>query len=99
MSFLNGISIRSRLAVGYITLVALVLMVAAMSIRSLSLAHRGFEHQVMEIGRVRFLGNAVLDAANARAVAARNLVLSSDEQQSEQRFPPSKKLMKRWASG
>jgi methyl-accepting chemotaxis protein len=81
MELLSRLSIRTRLALGYTALVLLVAVVALMAIRALGKSQQSFEHQVTEIGRIQEMANTVLDAANARAVAARNLVLSSDEGQ------------------
>ncbi len=77
---MNHVSIRSRLAFGYALLAVLVLTVAAVSIRSLGQAQQTFERQVLEVDRLQAVANTLLDSTNARAVAARNLVLSVDDQ-------------------
>jgi len=78
MSLLQSLNIKARLALGYAVLVALVVLIAALATQALRTSNADFENQVVRVGRLKELGNDVLDAANARAVAARNLVISSD---------------------
>ncbi|MDI4634942.1 HAMP domain-containing protein [Pelomonas sp. V22] len=77
MNFLNRLSIRARLGLGYTILTLAVLVVALVAIRALSDSQRNFEAQVEQLDRLQTLVNDVLDSTNGRAVAARNLVLAS----------------------
>ena len=77
MNFLKRLSIRARLGLGYAILTLAVVIVALVAIRALSDSQRNFEAQVEQLDRLQSLVNDVLDAANGRAVAARNLVIAS----------------------
>ncbi len=77
MNFLNHWSIKIRLAFGYAMLTVAVLLISFIAIRALSLSQGNFENQVHSVDYVQSLGNEVMDAANARAVSARNLVIAA----------------------
>jgi methyl-accepting chemotaxis protein len=77
MNFLQRLSIRARLATGYAVLACALVLVAIMGIRGQSLTQANLDNQVNHLDVIKNLGSSVLDAANARAVAARNLVITS----------------------
>ncbi|MDZ7863407.1 MAG: methyl-accepting chemotaxis protein [Acidovorax sp.] len=79
MNFLQSLSIKARLAIGYAVLACALILVAVMGIRGQSLTQQNLEVQVNHLGAIKGLGNSVLDAANARAVSARNLVIASSK--------------------
>ena len=72
---LAHLSIKAKLAVAFGALTAFVLCVSALGIKSQSDEHEAFSNYVKESAHRLKLANDVLAAANARAVAARNLVL------------------------
>jgi len=72
---LGNLSVRAKLAAGFGVLAALVLVVSALAVRALSNGHEDYASYVNETGTRISLANDVLDATNARAVGARNLVL------------------------
>jgi methyl-accepting chemotaxis protein-1 (serine sensor receptor) len=79
MNFLQRLTIRARLAIGYAILACALVLVAAMGIRGQSLTQENLDIQVNHLDVIKSLGNGVLDAANARAVSARNLVIASSK--------------------
>ncbi|MBX3604458.1 MAG: MCP four helix bundle domain-containing protein [Piscinibacter sp.] len=74
---LHRLPVRAKLAAGFGTLAALVVAVSALSIRALGDGHTHFAGYVNDIAVRITLANDVLDATNARAIGARNLVLVS----------------------
>jgi methyl-accepting chemotaxis protein-1 (serine sensor receptor) len=77
------LSVKARLSGAFGLLAALVLVVAALALVALGREHEAFVSYVGEDSvRVR-LANQVLDAANARAIAARNLLLATDASERE----------------
>ena len=79
MNALNKISIKSRLVMGYAVLVLAIFAVAAIGVRGQSLTQTNLEVQINDLNQIKAAGNHVLDAANVRAVSARNLVISASE--------------------
>ena len=77
MNFVNRWSIKTRLIVGYSLLTIATVFISIIAIRDLGVSNASFEHQVLQVDHLLELGNNVVDAANARAVAARNLVIST----------------------
>jgi methyl-accepting chemotaxis protein-1 (serine sensor receptor) len=75
---LNTMSVRAKLAAAFGSLVAILFVVAALAAQALGSSHDDFSSYVGERSVRLALANDVLDAANARAVAARNLVLVSE---------------------
>jgi methyl-accepting chemotaxis protein-1 (serine sensor receptor) len=71
------LTVRARLGWAFAALVGLVIAVAAFSLHALGGGHDAFAGYVNEAGARKALANDLLDATNARAVGARNLVLSS----------------------
>ncbi|MBX3606642.1 MAG: MCP four helix bundle domain-containing protein [Piscinibacter sp.] len=69
------LSVRGKLLAGFGTLAAFVVVVSAVSIRSLAVGHADFAHYVGDSAVRITLANDVLDATNARAIGARNLAL------------------------
>jgi methyl-accepting chemotaxis protein len=72
-------SIKARLIFSYMVLVLMVVLVSAMAISNLTTSQRNFEHQVNAIEKQSALLVTLFDAVNARAVAARNIVLLDSE--------------------
>ncbi len=81
MKITDRLNIQARLGLGYALLTLLVMLVALMAIRALGSSQQNFENQVQQMEHLQDLGNGVLSAANSRAIAARNLVLSADPTQ------------------
>ena len=71
-------TIKARLIVSYLILALLVVLVSVMGIGNLAVSQRNFEHQVTVIAKEDALLVTLFDAVNARAVAARNIVLMDD---------------------
>ncbi|MDT7517590.1 methyl-accepting chemotaxis protein [Rhodoferax sp. TBRC 17660] len=80
MDFLNRWTIKSRLGFGYALLGLAVLVVTIVALNALSKSQANFEKQVDQLDVIQALGNEVLDAANARAVFARNLVIAASDE-------------------
>ena len=76
MNFKN-LTVSARLSAAFGSLVVIVLIVSTLSIRALSEGHDDYANYVNETSARVTLANDILDATNARAVAARNLVLVS----------------------
>ncbi|MCW5610473.1 MAG: MCP four helix bundle domain-containing protein [Rubrivivax sp.] len=75
---LAGLTVKARLSGAFGLLAALVLAVAALALLALGREHDAFVNYVSEDSvRVR-LANQVLDAAKARAIGARNLLLATE---------------------
>jgi methyl-accepting chemotaxis protein len=77
---LNRWTVKTRLAFGYALLGLSVMAVALLALDALSTTQTNFEKQVDQLDVIQSLGKDVLDAANARAVFARNLVIASSEE-------------------
>ena len=75
--------IKHKLSWGFGLMAVLVLMVALLALRSLSREHEQFERYSRELGARLALAHQLEDAANARAIGARNLVLVADATQRE----------------
>ncbi|PJI98133.1 methyl-accepting chemotaxis protein-1 (serine sensor receptor) [Acidovorax sp. 69] len=80
MNILQNLSIRTRLGIGYVVLTCALILVAVMGIRGESLTQDSLDNQVNHLNVLKSLGNSVLDAANARAVSARNLVIATTKE-------------------
>ncbi|HIV73241.1 MAG TPA: MCP four helix bundle domain-containing protein [Candidatus Aquabacterium excrementipullorum] len=74
----KSLSVRAKLIWAFGALAFLVLLVSALSLRSLSHSHGDFSNYIERTSARVKLANDVLAAANARAVSARNLVLVKD---------------------
>jgi methyl-accepting chemotaxis protein-1 (serine sensor receptor) len=72
---LAHLSVRAKLLAGFGTLAAFVIVVAAASLRGMSAGHDDYASYVGDVAVRITLANDVLDATNARALGARNLVL------------------------
>jgi hypothetical protein len=72
---LENMTVRAKLTAAFGGLAAIVLVVSAIAVRALGEGHDNYASYVGETGVRLSLANDVLDATNARAVAARNLVL------------------------
>jgi methyl-accepting chemotaxis protein-1 (serine sensor receptor) len=72
---LDNLSVKTRLTVAFGAMVVIIATASALAVNALSSANSRFDHYVHgDAERIRLV-NDVLDAANARAVAARNLML------------------------
>ncbi len=72
---LGNMTVKAKLTAAFGCLAAIVLVVSALAVRALSQGHDDYASYVGETGARLALANDILDATNARAVAARNLVL------------------------
>ncbi|MES2583617.1 MAG: methyl-accepting chemotaxis protein [Pseudomonadota bacterium] len=68
-------SIKARLIFSYVVLAMAVVLVSAMAIANLSVSQHNFENQVNVVEKEDAALVTLFDAVNARAVAARNIVL------------------------
>lgn len=75
----TSLSIRSRLLLGFAALCALVVAVSATGLWFLHQESAAFRRYVQEFDTRQHLAGEILDQSYARAVAARNLVLVTDE--------------------
>ena len=74
---LSNLSVKAKLGAGFGVLALVVLCVSALALKSLGSSHDDFQTYVEDDAARISLANDVLDAANARAISARNLVLVS----------------------
>ncbi len=72
---IDNMTVRARLALAFGVLAALVLVVAALSLKSLSDANDRFTNYVRGINARAMMANGVRTAVDRRAIAVRNLVL------------------------
>jgi methyl-accepting chemotaxis protein len=72
---LRDLSVKAKLSAAFAALALLVLAVSAFSIRALDEEHATFSDFVHETTERMSLADDILSAADARAIAARNLVL------------------------
>ena len=77
---LGNFSIRHKLTTAFAVLAGIVLCVCGLAINALSVEHHAFSSYVNENAARLALANEMLDAANARAIHARNLVLVTTAQ-------------------
>ncbi len=83
---IDSLSIKARLLTGFLLLSFIVLTVATLSLRALGQEHASFTQYVGETAQRASLANGILDAANARAIGVRNLVLvQSPAEQDEEK--------------
>ena len=75
--FISHLTIKAKLALAFAVMTALVLVLSTLAIRSLISERDAFTNYVNEKAARTTMANDILDAANARAVHARNLVLVS----------------------
>lgn len=68
-------TIRFKLLASFGAMVLIVLLISGRAVLSLSVSHQSFSNYVSQDATRLSLVNEVLDAVNARAIAARNLVL------------------------
>ena len=72
---LRNLPLRAKLITAFAALTLVVILVSLQALRALRDEHRAFTTFVGDTGLRMKLANDILDAANARAVSARNLVL------------------------
>lgn len=79
------LTVRTKLTAAFGCLAAIVFVISFVGIRALSQGHAKFARYVNETEARTSLANEILDATNARAIDARNLVLvtTPDDQQAE----------------
>jgi len=75
---IDRLSVKARLLAGFMLLAVIVLAVAALAMRALGQEHATFTQYAGETSQRVSLANNILDAANARAIGVRNLVLVGD---------------------
>lgn len=83
MNVLQNLSIKTRLGIGYVVLTCALILVAIMGLHGEAQTQQSLDNQVNHLNVVKSLGNRVLDAANARAVAARNLVIAGSKEDAD----------------
>ena len=71
----NHMTVRTRLLAAFGTLVAILLIVCIFAIWGLSQSHDNFSHYIDETANRNSLAQGIRVSADARAIAARNLVL------------------------
>lgn len=69
---------RQKLISAFVALAILVLLTALLGLRTASNEHKSFSGYINGPAKRMELANHLLDASNARAIAARNLVLLTD---------------------
>ena len=74
MNFGN-LTVKAKLTAAFGCVAAIVLVVSGLAMRALSQEHESYARYVNETGARISIANDVLDATNARAISARNLVL------------------------
>ncbi len=74
---LDELSIKAKLALAFTVMTVIVVVISVLSIRSLAKERDAFAGYVNEKAARMAMANDVLDATNARAIRARNLVLVS----------------------
>lgn len=81
----SSLTVRAKLSLAFGLLAALLLLIAMLAWRALSAESTAFEHFVQGINARANVANAVRQAVDARAIAARNLVLvtKSEDLQAE----------------
>ena len=75
---MNRLNTRQKLLAGFGAIAALVLLTSVLGLTALTRTYGGFEHYVHGPAHRMHLATDAIDAVNARAVAARNLVLYTD---------------------
>ncbi len=80
MNVLQNLSIKTRLGFGYVVLTCALIVVAIMGLHGEAQTQESLDNQVNHLNVVKSLGNQVLDAANARAIAARNLMIAGSKE-------------------
>ena len=83
MSFLSRWSVKKQLVLAFGALVALVLMVSAVSLLELRATSEAFASYNQRVAAQSRIASNLADAVNARAVAARNLVLVTAAQDAQ----------------
>jgi len=71
----GSLTVKAKLSAAFGSLAAIVLIVSGLAIHALSRGHERYKSYVDETGARIALARDVLDATNARAISARNLVL------------------------
>ena len=74
-SGLSWVTIKARLIFSYVVLALAVVLVSGMGLRDLAVSQANYENQINVVEKQSALLTTVFDAVNARAIAARNIVL------------------------
>jgi len=80
MTSIKRVSVKLRLTLGYTAITLLLVLVAGMGIWGEAATQKNLDNQIYHINQLSQMGNELLDAVNARAVSARNLVIASSEE-------------------
>ena len=80
MNVLQNLSIKTRLGIGYVVITGALILVAIMGLHGEAKTQESLDNQVNHLNVVKSLGNQVLDAANARAISARNLMIAGSKE-------------------
>ena len=76
---LNHLRVKAKLLLGFAVLAAVVLLVSALALRSLAQSNSQFSDYLNGVGQRERIAIDLRNAANRRAIAARNLVLVTKE--------------------
>jgi hypothetical protein len=87
---LKNMTVKAKLMVAFGSLVAIAMLIAGLSLSSLGHVNDNYARFVQQISARAELANQILDAANARAVAARNLVLATTPAQRQEETAAAK---------
>ncbi|KRD55166.1 hypothetical protein ASE52_02510 [Acidovorax sp. Root275] len=80
MNVLQNLSIKTRLGIGYVVITGALILVAIMGLHGEAKTQESLDNQVNHLNVVKSLGIQVLDAANARAISARNLMIAGSKE-------------------
>lgn len=80
---MNNLTVRAKLAFAFAALCLAVIIVAAMALRTLALSNNRFEEYLSGISARATTSHLVKQAVDARAIAARNIVLVKNAQDVE----------------
>lgn len=76
----RDISVKTKIVTGFCAMAGIVMTVSGLAFHSLESAHTRFKNHLSGVNHREHLAKEIRDAANSRAVAARNLVLVTDPQ-------------------
>lgn len=77
----KNLSVNRKLSISFLALCFITLGVSSLGIHSLSKSNDGFKDYLAQVGAREVLANRMLSAANARAIAVRNLALMPEGEQ------------------
>ena len=81
---LKNMTVRAKLMIAFGSIVAIAMLIAGLSLRSLGQVNNNYARFAQQTSARAELANQILDSANARAVAARNIVLAATPAQRQE---------------